>query len=80
MSHLIPPEAIQYQLQHVHDSRASDLIITFATCTALAYIAITLRLIARRTNGAPLQADDFWAITALVSHRPKFDLHLLGLG
>ena len=80
MSHRIPLEAIQYQLQHVHESRASDLIITFATCTALAYVAIILRLIARKTNKAPLQADDFWATIALVGHRPHSNMHPLGLG
>ena len=80
MSHRIPPEVIQYQLQHIQDNRAPDLIITFATCTALAYVAVILRLVARRTNKASLQADDFWALLALVSHRPHFDTHWLGLG
>ena len=69
MSHRIPPEEIQYELRNIHEDRASDLITTFATCTALAYIAVILRLIARRVNKAPLQADDFWVLIALVSDK-----------
>ena len=67
MSHQLPPEEIQYELQHIHEDRSSELVTTFATCTALAYIAVILRLIARRVNRAPIQADDSWVLVALVS-------------
>ena len=67
MSQQLPPEVIQYQLQHIHEDRSSDLITAFTTCTVLAYIAVALRLIARRVNRAPLQADDLWVLIALVS-------------
>ena len=73
MSHRVPPEDIQYQQQHIDDNRASDLITTFATCTALAYLAVVLRLIARRLNKTTLQADDFWVLIALVSLEPSSD-------
>lgn len=66
MSHRLSPEEIQYQLQHIHEDRSSDLITTFASCTALAYVAVILRLIARRVNRARIQADDCWVLIALV--------------
>lgn len=50
-------KAEAYQLAHIHEDRSAELIASHATCLALAGIAITLRLIARRLSRASIAAE-----------------------
>ena len=65
MAELSPTE-IQYELEHIGQDRAPNIIVTYATCLSLACIAVVLRFVARRTSRAPFQADDLTIFIALV--------------
>ena len=67
-SPLVPtPNEIQYQLAHIHDDRASQIIISHVTCLPLAAIAVTLRLLSRRlSKSGRIKVDDLVIIAALV--------------
>ncbi|MCJ1450945.1 hypothetical protein MMC28_001279 [Mycoblastus sanguinarius] len=60
------PSEIQQELEHIHDNRAPDIVVSYAICASMAYIAVIMRLIARRISKAPLQADDHMILVALV--------------
>lgn len=57
---------VQYELEHVDDNRQQDLIKSLAAGVVLAYLAVVLRLVARRISKARLQADDYWILFSLV--------------
>lgn len=64
---LLPTEQdIQYQLQHIHESRQHEVVASITTVLTLASIAVILRLVARRLTKAPLQKDDYMILAALV--------------
>ncbi|KAF6240945.1 hypothetical protein HO173_000738 [Letharia columbiana] len=65
MAQLSPTE-IQYELEHIHQDRAPDIIASYAICLSLACIAVVLRFVARRTSRASLQADDLTVFIALL--------------
>ena len=60
------PAEIQYQLAHIHEDRSFDIVISHAICLPLAAIAVILRLISRRLIRAPIQADDWTVMLALL--------------
>ena len=60
------PSEIQYQLAHINDDRASDIVISHAVVLPLAVTAVILRFISRRLCKARLGADDFMIIAALI--------------
>lgn len=62
------PSEMQYQLDHIQDNRAPAFIACYATCLALAFIAVLLRFIARRISRASVLADDWWILVSLVCH------------
>lgn len=65
MAQLSPAE-IQYELEHIRQDRAPNIIASYAICLSLACIAVVLRFVARRISRASLQADDFTVAIALV--------------
>ena len=65
MAQLSPTE-IQYELEHIHQDQVPNIIASYATCLSLAYIAVVLRFVARRTSRASLRADDLTIFIALV--------------
>ena len=58
---------IEYEVTHIHDSRAPDIVISSAICISLAITAVLLRLLARHLSRAKILADDYMIIFALVS-------------
>lgn len=60
------PEEIQYQIEHIHDDRSGDMLISNATGIAIAAIAVLLRFISRRMCKASIQADDWMILIAMV--------------
>jgi hypothetical protein len=54
------------QLARINETRQPALYATVSVCIFIAYISVFLRLLARRINRQPLQADDWWMIAALV--------------
>ncbi len=59
------PSEIEYQLAHVNDDRASDIVISHAVVLPLAVIAVFFRFISRRLCKARIEADDYMIIAAL---------------
>lgn len=69
MPSTLSPTEIEYELAHIHDNRAPDLVISAAICIVLAITAVVLRLLARRLSKVRILADDYMIIFALVSRR-----------
>lgn len=71
---MAPPNAqeIQYQLAHIHQDRSNDIVISHAICIVIAVVAVVLRFSSRRLCKAPILADDFMTIVALV----RFSLNI----
>lgn len=69
---------ILYEFEHINDNRSPDLTISWTICISLAYLAVLLRLIARKVSKAGLKADDYTIILALVripiSHHSKIEI------
>ena len=61
-----PPEEIKYQLAHIHDDRSQGFITSVAIVTALATVAVTLRLLARRWTKVGWAADDYTIMIAVI--------------
>ena len=60
------PAEIKYQLAHIHEDRSANIVISHAICLPIAVIAVALRYVSRRLIQAPIQADDWLIIAALV--------------
>lgn len=60
------PEEIAYQMAHISDNKQPNIIASVAVLITFCYVAVGLRLWARRKVGARLMADDYWALVALV--------------
>ena len=61
----LPQSAILDQEKHVNDNKKPYLIAASAICLSAAYIAVTLRFIARRLARNSLGADDYTVLVAL---------------
>lgn len=59
-------ERTQYIQAHIDDSRQPKLLATLIVCVVLAYVAVTLRFVARHKIRASIGADDVWILIALV--------------
>lgn len=59
------PSEIQYQLEHIHQNRSGDIVVSHIICMTLASIAVILRFASRRLCRAALLADDYTIIVAL---------------
>lgn len=57
---------IQYQLEHIDESRIPELLVSQIICFVLAVAAVILRLLSRRLHQAPIKSDDFMILVALV--------------
>ena len=62
----LPSSEVQYQLAHIHEDRASDIVISHAVVLPLAVIAVVARFIARRLCKAHIGLDDYMIVVALV--------------
>ena len=62
----LPDSDVAYQEAHAGDDRTLYIIIATVIPLAIAYIAVALRLIARRIVVAKLQADDYLVVVGLV--------------
>ena len=60
------PAEVQYQLEHIHEDRSSDIVISHIICMTLATAAVLLRFTSRRLCKAAILADDYMIIVALV--------------
>ena len=63
----LPPEEIQYEMEHASDNKQPNLYAAYITCLILSYIFVLLRFIARRKSRNPLLADDWMVVIGLVS-------------
>ena len=61
----LPASDIQYQEEHINDTKQPNLIASSVICLTAAYIAVALRLVARRSARLALAADDYVIILAL---------------
>lgn len=64
------PSNLQWQLEHIHDDRASAIVISHAIVIPLALIAVVLRFVSRHLCRARILADDFMIVAALVCSSP----------
>lgn len=62
----LPPSQVQYQLAHINEDRASDIIISHAIVLPLAVIAVIARFTARHLCKAHIGPDDYMIVVALV--------------
>ena len=62
----LPPAESAYQMEHIHDSRANDLLVSTIIFLALATIATSLRFASRRMVRAGCGVDDWVMLGALV--------------
>ena len=69
---LFTSKQITYFRAHQYDDRKANLIATVATCLAISYAAVVLRVICRRLTKAPLATDDWLIVAAQVSERIHF--------
>ena len=67
MPNPLSPAEIKYELAHIHDNRASNIVVSSIICISSATVAVLLRLLARRLSKVKILADDYMMIFALVS-------------
>jgi len=60
------PSEVQYQLEHIHQDRSRDIVVSHVICITLATVALVLRFASRRLCKAAILADDYMIIIALV--------------
>ena len=58
----------QYQIDHIHDNRINESLVSNSICIGLAAIAVLLRFAARRLSSAKIAADDFMIVAASVRY------------
>ncbi|KAI0425480.1 hypothetical protein F5Y09DRAFT_352244 [Xylaria sp. FL1042] len=63
----IPLSEVQYQQEHIHESRSELLIVVSTVICGLALLSFVLRLVARYAKGAPLGLDDWLSIGSAIS-------------
>ena len=60
-------QEILYMREHAKDDKRANLYACVACCAILPFTAVILRVVARRRIHAPLKADDYLVLLALVS-------------
>jgi len=58
---------VQYQIAHKGDNRSANIIAAQTIMLVVAYIAVGLRVLARRVSRAGMGSDDWMMLVALVS-------------
>lgn len=72
----LSPAEIRYELAHIHESRAPNIVVSSIICFSLAITVVILRLLARRLSKVRILADDYMMMFALVSRqRALFGKH-----
>ena len=72
----IAPASLAFQEAHLHDDRSLGLKVTFVISLLISTLAVVLRIVSRRVSNAPLKADDYTIVVALVC-RPYQYCHAL---
>lgn len=62
----LPPFEAQYQLDHINESRVSDIVLSHIACLVIAFVAIALRFVSRRMSKTAIKSDDWMIVAALV--------------
>lgn len=70
----LSPQAINYMKEHAGDDQRPNLYAALACCLILPFIAVFLRIIARRRVKASLEDDDYLIIAALVRSLSTFQV------
>ena len=60
------PTELQYMQSHIHDNRSGQLYAANVVCAFAAYLAVSLRFLARSRSKASYGIDDWLAVAALV--------------
>jgi hypothetical protein len=68
----LPDSAIAYQLEHIHDNLQPNIYVACFVCLPAAFIAVALRLWARRMTIGGWGKDDFVATCIWGKHRIVF--------
>ena len=58
---------IQYQQEHIHESRVANLIAANVACLALSFVFVGLRFLSRWMKKIKCEADDWLVVAGLVS-------------
>ncbi len=66
MAVFLGPKALQYQLDHVHDDRGPEMVVSVIVVSVLAVLAVALRLVCRRQLKVSMSWDDYTIIIGLV--------------
>ncbi len=66
---------MQYQLDHIQDTRVSSLYAAAAVCLPAAYITVFLRVLSRRLGDIRLGSDDWCIMFALVRTPSTLPVH-----
>ena len=66
MASKIPPSVLQYQMEHIHETRQPGLIAFYAVMWTASILSVLLRLVSRKRKGLKLEADDYTVVLALV--------------
>ena len=61
------PEAVKYMQEHAGDDKRANSYACSICCIVLPSIGVLLRFLSRRKIRAPLKADDYLVLLALVS-------------
>lgn len=63
----ISPADLDYMLEHVNDNKSAEVVVACAVCGAIAYVAVALRLYARKLGRVEYGLDELFIGFALVT-------------
>ena len=66
MTFKIPPAELEYQRDHIHETRQPGLIAFYVAMLTATIASVALRLLARKTKGLKLGPDDYTMVLALI--------------
>ena len=66
MASEIPPAILQYQKDHIHETRAPGLIAFYVIMLTAALASVGLRLASRKCKGLALGLDDYIIVLAAI--------------
>lgn len=71
MAAFIGPKSLQHQLDHIHDDRRAEIVVSVIIVSVLAVLAVALRLVCRRQMKVSISYDDYSIIAGLVRRTIK---------